>query len=145
MVTIVAHVKIKADRLVQFEDIEREIARGTKSGEPDCLSYECWRSAEENKYYVILAFKNALGFYNHQVSEWHEKQLAGLYECFETVHLEFVDPVQGAGSGLPRTRDDPLPADASPRLQEYFKQFPVITSEWWRRVDQKATDGPVKT
>ncbi|MDR2857401.1 MAG: antibiotic biosynthesis monooxygenase, partial [Novosphingobium sp.] len=107
MTTILAHVRIKPDRLAQFEDIERDLARATHANEPDCLRYECWRAAEANSYYVLLGFRTAAGFYNHQISPWHEAHLEGLFECFDSFRLEFVDPVNGAGSNLPSTTYEP--------------------------------------
>ncbi len=140
MVTIVAHVGIKADRLHQFEEIERDLAKFTHAREPDCLRYECWRSATENKYYVLLAFRDAAAFYNHQISDYHEKHVPGLYECFDTIQLEFVDPVRDAGSGLPPTRSTPLPADSPALALQYEKEMPVVTQSWWQRAEQQ---GPV--
>ncbi len=135
MTTILARVRIKPDRLRQFEAIERDMAASTHANEPDCLRYECWRAAEPNTYYVLLAFRNTAGFYNHQTSDWHEAHVPGLYECFDSFDLEFVDPVKDAGSGLPPTRPDPLPADASSLALDYQRQMPVVEQSWWRALD----------
>ncbi|MFA7440212.1 MAG: antibiotic biosynthesis monooxygenase [Sphingomonadaceae bacterium] len=132
MATILARIRIKPDRLDRFEAIERELAAATHAHEPDCLRYECWRAAEPNSYYVLLGFRNAAGFYNHQISAWHEAQLDGLYDCFDSVELEFVDPVPGAGSPMPPTRVTPPSADATPRELEYREQMPIIEQDWWR-------------
>lgn len=136
MATILVRVRIKPDRLAQFEAIERDMAAATHANEPDCLRYECWRAAAPNSYYVLLGFRNAAGFYNHQISKWHEAHLDGLYECFDEFELEFVDPVKEAGSDLPQTRAAPPAADASPRELEYREQMPVVEQQWWRKLDQ---------
>ena len=132
MATILAHGRIRPHKLRQFESIERDIAAGTHSGEPDCLRYECWRASEPNNYYVLLSFRDASGFYTHQVADWHEKHVPGLYECFDSFKLEFVDPVPGARAGLSATRKQPLPDDASRAIRDYTQQFPVVEQDWWR-------------
>ncbi len=139
MVTIVAHVKIKPDRVGEFEAIERQLSTDTKRHETGCLLYECWRGEEENRYYVLMAFKDEAAFYQHQVSEWHEKHAETLYQCFEDLWLEFVDPLDGAGSRLRSTeRQEPL-AETSAidsaidfAIEKYREEFPVVVQPWWR-------------
>ena len=131
MVAILVHVTIKPDRTAQFEAIERDLAAATHANEPDCLRYECWRAAAPNSYYVLLAFRNAAGFYTHQISDWHERRLTGLYACFDDFKLEFIDPVQGASGAFPPTLDEPPPGQMSAREAEYRQMMPVVIQQWW--------------
>lgn len=130
MVAILAHIRIKPERLKEFERIERELAADTHRLEPDCLIYECFRGAEPNSYYVLLAFRNEEAFFFHQVSEWHEKHAPALYECFADVRLEYIDPA--AGRGLPLTDRQ---ADYEPQsdvARKYRAEFPLEVAEWWK-------------
>lgn len=131
MVAIVAHLTIKAERLAEFEEIERDLAAKTKRNEKNCLLYECWRGAEPNKYYALLAFTDEAAFYEHQASEWHEKHAKALYECFDDVRLEFVDPVEGAGSGLPPTEKQSDYISSSEVVDKYRNEFPITVQQWW--------------
>ena len=132
MTTILAHVRVKPGKAAQFEQIEREMTIATHAGEPDCLRYECWRGEEPNSYKVILAFRNAAAFYEHQISDWHEGHLSGLIDCFDDVRLEFLDPVCGMSADFQPTTAEPLPADAPKRALEYQVEFPVLEPAWWR-------------
>lgn len=130
MVAILAHIKIKPDHVDQFEAIERELAADTHRNEKSCLMYECFRAEAPNKYYVLLAFRDEASFFEHQTSEWHERHTKALYECFDDVRLEFIDPF--AGGGLPLTLQQEHFVPDSELARKYREEFPIKVQQWWQ-------------
>ena len=47
------------------------------------------------------------------------------------IKLEYIDPVDGAGGGLPPTEDPALPADASEAMRTAQERFPLDIPAWW--------------
>ena len=132
MATVLAHVKIRAGKAQRFEEIQSDLVRHTHASEPKMLRYEFWRGAEPDRYYVLLAFENNLGFYEHQASDYHERYTDELYEIFENMRLEWIDPVADGGSGLPPTEDPPLPEGMPATILGHREGYPIELQDWWR-------------
>ena len=49
----------------------------------------------------------------------------------EAIRLEYLDPVEGAGGGLPRTEDPPLGEEASEDQRIAQERFPLTVPNWW--------------
>lgn len=134
MTTILAHLQLREGMSPEFEKIAREMVMQTVGNEPDCLRYEYWRGAKPDRYYVLLSFRSSTAFYEHQASEWHESNASALQNCWETISLEFLDPVQGA-SPLPPTRAELVPASALDAVKAHAQNLPFERQTWWNNLD----------
>lgn len=130
MTTILAHLKLRPGMEQRFEEIGRDMVAQTTGKEPGCLRYEYWRGAEPLHYYVLLAFRDARAFYEHQASDWHEGYTPDFRECYETIRLEVLDPVQGA-SPLPPTAAQEMPADAPEAVKRHADTYRIARQSWW--------------
>lgn len=131
MPTLLVRMQVKAGKARRYEEILRELVKDTQASEPDCLRYEYWRGAEPNAYYCLLSFTDTHAFYVHQSSEYHEQYLPELFEMFDGFSIEYVDPIERGGSGLPLTQDVPLAPDVSGRMQEAVARYPIAVQQWW--------------
>lgn len=131
MATILAHITIKEGSEGRFEQLARDLYQGTHAHESGVRRYEYWRGAEPRTYYTLLSFDDFQTFIAHQTSEHHEGASPSLGEAFESLRLEWVDPVQGA-SDLVATEMQPAPADAAPMTKEYTDRFAAQVAEWWK-------------
>jgi quinol monooxygenase YgiN len=129
MATLLAHITIKPGTEAQWEDIMRSMVHETFETEDGVLRYEYWKGQEERRYYCLLSFKDKWAFYHHQMSDHHESH--DFASVLEDIQLEYVDPVEGAGGGLPPTLDPPLPADASEEQKTAQERFPLAIPSWW--------------
>ncbi len=130
MTTILAHLTIRPGMEARFEEIGRDMVKQTTSNEEGCIRYEYWRGAEPGKYYVLLAFRDAVSFYEHQASDWHEGYTPALRECFEDIRLEVLDPVPAA-SPLPPTAAQEVPDDASEAVKRHGGTYRISRQPWW--------------
>ncbi|AOL93239.1 putative quinol monooxygenase [Porphyrobacter sp. LM 6] len=129
MATLLAHIQIKPGKEEKWEAIMRDMVHHTFATEEGVLRYEYWKGHEENSYYCLLSFKDKWAFYHHQMSDHHEgHDFAGV---LAGIKLEYIDPVEGAGGGLPHTTDPALPADASENMKIAQERFPLTIPGWW--------------
>lgn len=129
MTTLLAHIKIKSGHEAQFEEITKDMVTRTLSEEEGVLRYEYWKGEAENLWYCLLSFKDKWAFYEHQMSDYHEGHDFGA--VIEDIRLEYLDPVKGAGGGLPPTEDPPLPDDASDNQKTAQELYPLTIPSWW--------------
>ncbi|MBL0115761.1 MAG: hypothetical protein IPP45_10220 [Sphingomonadales bacterium] len=101
----------------------------TFANETSVTRYEYWKGQEENAYYCLLSFADKWAFYRHQMSPHHEGH--DFADVLADIRLEYVDPVKGAGGGLARTEDLPLPPDADDDLRTAQMRFPLSIPTWW--------------
>ena len=130
MVTLLAHIKIKPDQARRYEELQRQMVATTKD-EEGCLRYEFWRGEAPNSYYGLLSFTDSTAFYQHQASPHHDGFTGDFVECCEGLRLEFLDPLEGGGSGLSPTIALPLPADADAATRGMAERFAVAPAVWW--------------
>ena len=130
MATILAHIRVKPGREVEFEQTARAMFAASHGNEPALRAYEYWRSQTPGEYYCLLAFDDFLGFMAHQSSPHHEAAAAPLMDVIAELRLEWLDPVQGA-SPLPPTRAQPLPADAGEPVRRWAEMTPAALAGWW--------------
>jgi quinol monooxygenase YgiN len=129
MTTLLAHIRIKPDKLEKWEAIMADMVRQTHATEPGVVRYEYWKGEAENSYYCLLSFRDKWAFYHHQMSDHHEGHDFG--DVLESIRLEYVDPVTNAAPGLSRTQDPPLPPDASESMRIAQERFPLTIAPWW--------------
>ena len=130
MATLLCHITINAGREQEFETVMREMYRRTHAEEPNCLRYEYFRAAEENKYYCLLSFSDRHAFLQHQVSDYHEGH--DFAAMIASLDMEWIDPVGGA-SPLGPTESDPLPDDADDRIKAAADTYVLAVQSWWQR------------
>lgn len=131
MPTLLVRMQVKAGKAARYEEILRALVADTEAHEPGCLRYEYWRGAEPDSYYCLLSFRDTHSFYVHQSSEYHEHYLPELFEMFDGFSIEYVDPIERGGSGLPPTQDVPLAPDVSVRMKEAAAKYPIAVQQWW--------------
>jgi quinol monooxygenase YgiN len=129
MATLLAHIQIKPGKEEKWEAIMRDMVHHTFATEEGVLRYEYWKGHEENSYYCLLSFKDKWAFYHHQMSDHHEGH--DFADVLAGIKLEYIDPVEGAGGGLPHTTDPALPADASENMKIAQERFPLTIPGWW--------------
>ena len=129
MATLLAHIRIKPGCEAQFEAITKDMVNRTLAEEDGVLRYEYWKGEAENFWYCLLSFKDKWAFYEHQMSDYHEGHDFGT--VIEAIRLEYLDPVEGAGGGLPRTEDPPLGEEASEDQRIAQERFPLTVPNWW--------------
>ena len=131
MPTLLVRMQVKPGKARRYEEILRELVKDTQANEPGCLRYEYWRGGEPNAYYCLLSFTGTHAFYLHQSSEYHEQYLPELFEMFDGFSIEYVDPIERGGSGLPLTQDVPLAPGVPGRMKEAVAKYPIAVQTWW--------------
>jgi quinol monooxygenase YgiN len=129
MATLLAHIKIQPGKEAKWEAIMHDMVAETFGTEDGVIRYEYWKGQEPLSYYCLLSFKDKWAFYHHQMSDHHEG-----HDCADVlagITLEYIDPVQGAGGGLPPTTDPALPDDASDTMKIAQERFPLSIPAWW--------------
>lgn len=129
MTTLLAHIRIKPGKESKWEAIMADMVAQTFANETGVTRYEYWKGQEENAYYCLLSFADKWAFYRHQMSPHHEGH--DFADVLADIRLEYVDPVKGAGGGLARTEDLPLPPDADDDLRTAQMRFPLSIPTWW--------------
>lgn len=135
MATLLAHITVKAGEEHRFESLVRGLYETTHATEPGVLRYEYWRGAEAGTYYSLLSYTDFDSFITHQTSAHHEGAAPQLRELVESIRLEWVDPVTGAGP-LPTTDGTSYSSSSSSGTVDdltitYRRRFAVQVAEWW--------------
>lgn len=130
MTTLLAHIKIKPGKEAEWEAIMTDMVAQTFATETGVKRYEYWKGQAENAYYCLLSFEDKWAFYRHQMSDHHEGH--DFADVLAGIELEYLDPVQGAGGGLARTEDPPLPPDADEAMRTAQGRFPLTIAPWWK-------------
>lgn len=131
MATLLAHVTVKPGMEDHWEDLARKVFAATHANEPACRRYEYWRGSDERTYYVMLSFDDFDGFMVHQVADYHHD--AGFSECFESLRLEWVDPIQGAAPLPPSETVATRDPDKSDLWNRYVTNHSADPPAWWSR------------
>lgn len=131
MPTLLTHILVKPECVERWEEILHVLVERTHSTEPDCIRYEYWRGQEPGRYYALLSYPTAVSFYEHQGSEHHDEFLDDFATMFAEMRLEWVDPIEDGGSGLPPTLDDRLPAGTPEKVASQAAIYPIEVAEWW--------------
>lgn len=129
MATLLAHIKIQPGKEAKWEAIMQDMVAETFGTEDGVIRYEYWKGQEPLSYYCLLSFKDKWAFYHHQMSDHHEGH--DFADVLAGITLEYIDPVQGAGGGLPPTIDPALPDDASATMKIAQERFPLSIPAWW--------------
>ncbi|MCP5179091.1 MAG: antibiotic biosynthesis monooxygenase [Pseudomonadales bacterium] len=128
MATLLARLKVRAGMEARWETMMAELVDNTLAHETGVIRYEYWKGQEPRTWYGLLSFVSKLAFFTHQDAPYHRDQPYG--DCIEDMHLEWLDPVDGA-SPLPHTTDSPLPADTPDNLREWENRSPIQVADWW--------------
>ncbi len=129
MTTLLAHIRIKSEKLDKFEAITQDMVKQTLETETGVTRYEYWKGQEENFYYCLLSFEDKWAFYRHQMSDHHEGH--DFADVIADIRLEYVDPVAGAGGGLVHTTDPVLTDDMAENLKIAQERYPIEIASWW--------------
>ena len=129
MTTLLAHITIQPGKEAKWEAIMHDMVAETFGTEDGVIRYEYWKGQEPLSYYCLLSFKDKWAFYHHQMSDHHEGH--DFADVLAGITLEYVDPVKGAGGGLPPTTDPALPDDASDAMTTAQERFPLSIPAWW--------------
>lgn len=130
MANLLTHIKIYPHKLEKWERIMHTMVGQTFGTETGVIRYEYWKGQEECRYYCLLCFEDKLAFYRHQTSDHHESQ--DFVDVIEDFHLEYLDPVKGASTGVSETLDPPLPDDVGALMKQGQENFPIDIAPWWK-------------
>lgn len=130
MATILAHIQVKPGTEAAFERSAKALYEATHRLETGVRRYEYWRGDKPGSYYTLLSFDDYNTFLVHQSSDHHEEEGKNYGPLFESIRLEWLDPIQGA-SPLVSTNMQPLPAGASDLIRRYHEMLPAQVQEWW--------------
>ena len=128
MTTILAHLEIKPGKEAKWEAIMADMVRQTFAKEEKVIRYEYFKGQKPLQYYCLLSFEDKWAFYLHQASDYHEGH--DFEDVLAGFELEYIDPVAGACE-LPKTKDLPLPEDASTVQRNTAAMFPILIPGWW--------------
>lgn len=131
MASLFVHIRCKPGKAARFEEIVADMIAATRANEPDCLRYEYWRATEPDTYYVVMAFTSVNAFYAHQASPYHTGYMAEFAACFDSIRLEWTDPLGAAHGRFPATVDAPVPAGADPAIAAERARLPLAEASWW--------------
>ena len=129
MATLLAHIQIQPGKEDKWEAIMHDMVAQTLGTEDGVIRYEYWKGQEPLSYYCLLSFRDKWAFYAHQMSDHHEGH--DFADVLADIKLEYIDPVEGAGGGLPPTLDPALPADAGDAMKTAQERFPLDIPAWW--------------
>jgi quinol monooxygenase YgiN len=130
MTTLLAHIRIKPDKLEKWEAIMADMVSQTFATETGVRRYEYWKGQGDCQYYCLLSFDDKWAFYRHQMSDHHEGH--DFADVLADIRLEYVDPVQGAGGDLPRTDDPALTPEHGDDMRTAQERFPLAIPDWWK-------------
>jgi quinol monooxygenase YgiN len=128
--SILAHISIKSGFERAFEAAIAQLWTQTHALETGVQRYEYWRSDTPNTWYALLSYEHEVDFLRHQISDHHEEGSKAFAPMFESVRLEWIDPVPGANHITYGTFDD-LPADASDELRTAQRRYGAKLAQWW--------------
>lgn len=131
MPTLLTHILVKPEAIGRWETILRDLVCRTHAEEPAVIRYEYWRGADAGRYYALLSYPAAVDFYAHQASDYHDAYMADFEAMFADVRIEWIDPVADGGSGLPGTRNDPLPDGTPTKIADQRALYPILVAQWW--------------
>ena len=91
----IAILKVKEDRVQQFEEAQKELAKLTHENEPDTHVYDLVKSKDDPLTYVCYArFKDQAAFDYHMQTDFHDRLvppiLASLSEDMQLTFYEHV-------------------------------------------------------
>jgi len=136
MATLLAHITVRPGAEADFEAVARTLYERTHGTETDVVRYEYWRGRDPRTYYSLLSFNDHRGFIAHQTSDHHESASPELGRLIETLTLEWVDPVQGAGELVP-TEMQPAPDGADDLTVAYTERYAALVAPWWQPLRER--------
>jgi len=128
--TVIAHIRVVEGAEARFEAIARGLFRVSHDTEPALRRYEYWRGEQPRTYGALIACDDFRGFIAHQTSAHHESAAPELKPLIESLHLEWIDPVQGA-SDLPPTDMQAASPDADALTRSYTERYAAQIASWW--------------
>ena len=95
MMAFIARLVVKADKVQEFEELQKKLHALTHEHEPNTLVYDFLKHREEPGTYVVYStFKDEEAFRAHQGSAFHDDLVPPILECLaEEMDLQFFDGV----------------------------------------------------
>ncbi len=92
----IARLVVKADKIAEFEALQKELSDITKDTEPDTLVYDFLKHRDApNTYVVYSRFKDDVAFQVHQDAPDHERLVPPILDALsEEMDLQFFDLVE---------------------------------------------------
>jgi quinol monooxygenase YgiN len=128
--SILVHIHIRPGFERAFEAAIATLWTQTHALETGVQRYEYWRSDTPNTWYALLSYEHEVDFLHHQISDHHEDGSKVFGPMFESVRLEWIDPVPGANHIASSAAQD-LPADASAELRAAKRRYGQKLAAWW--------------
>lgn len=92
----IARLVVKADKIADFEAMQKELSDITHDTEPDTLVYDFLKHRDApNTYVVYSRFKDDVAFQVHQDAPDHERLVSPILDALsEEMDLQFFDLVE---------------------------------------------------
>lgn len=91
----IALLKVKEDKVAQFEAAQKELSELTHKHEPDTYVYDLIKQTEDPLSYVCYArFKDQAAFDHHMQTEFHDRLVPPILESLaDEMQLTFYNHV----------------------------------------------------
>lgn len=95
MISVIATIRVQADKAAEFEKIFLETAAKVKANEPGCLAYRLTRSRDEPHLYKgIELYRDQAALDHHQTTDYFLAALPRMGACIAAEpKVEFLDVV----------------------------------------------------
>ncbi|MEM6810828.1 MAG: antibiotic biosynthesis monooxygenase family protein [Pseudomonadota bacterium] len=95
MMSFVATLNVKADRVAEFEELQTKLTNLAYEHEPDLVSYHVLKQqGADNVYVVYGAFKDKAAFDHHMGIDFHDELVPPILDCVEgEMDLKLFDGV----------------------------------------------------
>jgi quinol monooxygenase YgiN len=95
MIAVIGYIRVKPERLEEFELLFSNLKKTVKNKEPGCIVYTIARNRDDPySYRAIEIFSDQKALDNHLSSEYFQEAFAKIGACTsEEAKVEFLDTV----------------------------------------------------
>lgn len=96
MIGVVATLKVRADKVGDFEKVFADLAAKVKANEPGCLAYQLTKSrTEPGTYKVMEMYASEEALRTHGGTEYFKAAMPGIGACLAGApDIEYLDAVE---------------------------------------------------
>ena len=93
--SFIAKLVAKPDKAADLEALQTELRALVHAQEPDCETYELFKSIDmPNTYFCVATFKSEAAFDHHMHIDFHDRLVPPILECLaEEMELSFHEAV----------------------------------------------------
>jgi quinol monooxygenase YgiN len=93
--SFIAKLVAKTEKAADLEALQTELRALVHAQEPDCETYELFKSIDiPNTYFCVATFKSEAAFDHHMNIDFHDRLVPPILECLaEEMELSFHEAV----------------------------------------------------